>query len=200
MVEYSQANSGVNMNKKGILIVFSGPSGVGKGTVLKKFINDENLKLSYSVSMTTRPKRNGEIEGINYFYVSKDEFKKAIEEQKLLEYAYFVGNYYGTPIDNVNRLLNEGKNVLLEIEVQGALQVMEKVKDALTIFIVPPSMEELEKRIRGRNTETEEVIKERLDKAKLEMTMLNKYKYVVCNDDPEKAALTISNIIKRSME
>ena len=188
------------MSNKGILIVFSGPSGVGKGTVLKRFINDESLKLAYSVSMTTRAKREGEVDGVNYFYVSHEEFENAIKEGKLLEYARFVGNYYGTPVDYVNKLLDEGKNVLLEVEVQGALQVMEKVPEALTIFIVPPNVDELEKRIRGRNTESDEIIKERLDKAVVEMTMLGKYKYVVCNDDPDKAALTISNIIKRSME
>lgn len=117
----------------------------------------------------------------------------------MLEYASFVGNYYGTPVDYVNKLLNEGKNVILEIETQGALQVMEKVPEALTIFLVPPSMEELERRIRGRKTESDEVIKARLNKAKEEMNLAGKYKYVVCNDDPDKAAKTISNIIKRSM-
>ena len=188
------------MVNKGNLIVFSGPSGVGKGTVLKRFIDDPELKLAYSVSMTTRNKRPQEVDGVNYFFVSIEEFEKAIEQGKLLEYARFVGNYYGTPIDYVNKLLSEGKNVILEIEVQGALQVMEKVSDAITIFIVPPSMEELERRIRGRQTETEEVIQERLKKASVEMEMVGRYKYVVCNDDPDSAAKTISNIIKRSME
>lgn len=187
------------MTNKGILIVFSGPSGVGKGTVMKKFIDDKSLKLTFSISMTTRDIREGEQEGLNYFYVTKEEFENAIKEGKLLEYASFVGNYYGTPVDYVNKLLNEGRNVILEIETQGALQVMEKVPEALTIFLVPPSMEELERRIRGRKTESDEVIKARLNKAKEEMNLAGKYKYVVCNDDPDKAAKTISNIIKRSM-
>ncbi|MBR4164607.1 MAG: guanylate kinase, partial [Solobacterium sp.] len=137
---------------KGLLIVISGPSGVGKGTVIKNFIDDPELKLAFSVSMTTREKRAGEEEGVNYYYVSKEEFLKAKENGELLESAEFVGNYYGTPVKEVERIRNEGKNVLLEIEVQGCRQVREKVPDAIPIFIIPPSMEELEKRIRGRNT------------------------------------------------
>lgn len=187
------------MCKKGTLIVFSGPSGVGKGTILKLFKDDPELKLAYSVSMTTRKKRDGEIDGVNYFFVSVEEFKKAIENNELLEYAEFVGNYYGTPNKYVEDLLNKGNNVLLEIEVQGALQVLNKCPDALSIFIVPPSMEELEKRIRGRNTETEEVVLKRLEKAKKEMECLCHYKYVICNDIPDKAKDEIVNIIKRSM-
>ena len=128
---------------KGLLIVLSGPSGVGKGTVLKEFIHDKDLKLAYSVSMTTRKQRPGEVDGINYHFVTKEEFEQAKKNGELLESAEFVGNYYGTPISEVERLRNEGKNVILEIEVQGCTQVREKVKDALTIFIVPPSMAEL---------------------------------------------------------
>ena len=184
------------MSNKGILIVFSGPSGVGKGTVLKRFINDESLKLAYSVSMTTRAKREGEVDGVNYFYVSHEEFENAIKEGKLLEYARFVGNYYGTPKDNVDRLLDEGKNVVLEIEVQGALQVMKKCPDALTIFLVPPSLEELERRIRGRRTESEDIVKERLDKARKEIQTKDEYKYVVENDDVHLAKDKIAKIIR----
>ena len=150
---------------KGLLIVISGPSGVGKGTVINKFINDEDLKLSLSVSMTTRARREGEKEGVNYYYVTEEEFLRARENGELLESAEFVGNYYGTPMFEVNRIRSEGRNVLLEIDVQGCLQVIEKAPDALTIFIVPPNMEELEKRIRGRGTEAEEVVQERLAKA-----------------------------------
>ena len=175
---------------KGLLIVLSGPSGVGKGTVLKEFIHDKDLKLAYSVSMTTRKQRPGEVDGINYHFVTKEEF----------EQAEFVGNYYGTPISEVERLRNEGKNVILEIEVQGCTQVREKVKDALTIFIVPPSMAELEKRIRGRNTEPEEIVQERLAKAAREMELIGMYKYVVCNDDAKLAADIIRVIIKRHMK
>lgn len=188
------------MPKKGLLIVLSGPSGVGKGTILKEFVNDKDLKLAYSVSMTTRKKRPGEVDGVNYHFVTKEEFEKAKENGELLESAEFVGNYYGTPVKEVERLRNEGMNVLLEIEVQGCRQVREKVPDALTIFIVPPSMEELEKRIRGRNTEPEEIVQERLAKASREMEMVGQYKYVVCNDDPKLAAGIIRVIIKRFMD
>ena len=186
--------------EKGLLIVLSGPSGVGKGTVLKEFRDDPKLKLAYSVSMTTRPKREGEVEGENYFFVSRDRFEAAIENNELLEYAEFVGNFYGTPRFYVEQLRNEGKNVLLEIEVQGCMQVAEKCPEALTIFITPPSMEELERRIRGRGTEAEEIIQQRLSKASREMEMIRQYKYVVCNDDPKLAADIISLIIQRHMQ
>ncbi|MBQ9823689.1 MAG: guanylate kinase [Solobacterium sp.] len=188
------------MSSKGLLIVLSGPSGVGKGTILKEVMKDESLKLAFSISMTTRAKREGEVDGVNYFYVTRDEFEQAVRDGKMLEYAEFVGNYYGTPLEYVEKLRNEGINVILEIEVQGCLQVQEKEPDALTIFIVPPSMEELENRIRGRKTEAEEIIQQRLAKAESEMEMLNKYKYVVCNDDVELAADIISVIIRRHME
>lgn len=187
------------MENKGLLIVLSGPSGVGKGTILKKFVNDPSLKLAFSISMTTRAKREGEEEGVNYYYVTKERFQEAIDNGELLEHAEFVGNCYGTPLKEVERLRNEGKNVLLEIEVQGAQQVMAKAKDALTIFIVPPSMEELEKRIRGRGTESNDVIESRLAKAKGELALKNKYEYVVCNDDVDRAAGEITNIIKEHM-
>lgn len=185
---------------RGLLIVISGPSGVGKGTVINEFKNRPELKLVFSVSMTTREKRPGEEEGVNYYYVTKEEFEKAQEAGELLESAEFVGNWYGTPLKEVERLRDEGKNVLLEIDVQGCRQVKEKVPDALTIFIVPPNMEELEKRIRGRRTEAEEIIQERLAKAAREMEMTNEYKYVICNDDVKLAADIISVIISRHME
>lgn len=187
------------MNKKGLLIVLSGPSGVGKGTILKEFIDDASLKLAFSVSMTTREKRQGEEEGVNYYYVTKERFQQAINHGELLEWAEFVGNRYGTPLQEVERLRNEGKNVVLEIEVQGCQQVVEKVKDCLTIFIVPPSMEELEKRIRGRASESEEVIQQRLQKAEREMKLVGNYQYVVCNEDPKQAAKIITALIKRQM-
>lgn len=185
---------------KGLLIVLSGPSGVGKGTVLKEFIKDPSLKLAYSVSLTTRKQRPGEIDGVNYKFVTKKEFERAKDAGELLEYAEFVGNYYGTPLDEVEKLRNAGKNVILEIEVQGCQQVREKIADALTIFIVPPSMEDLEKRIRGRKTEPEEIVQERLAKATREMEMISMYKYVVCNEDPILAADIIRVIIKRAMQ
>ena len=126
--------------------------------------------------------------------------EKAIQEGGLLEWAEFVGNYYGTPLKEVNRLRDEGKNVLLEIEVQGAIQVQEKCPDAISIFIIPPSMEELERRIRGRSTEPEEIIQQRLAKASNEMKMVSQYKYIVCNDDPKLAAELIKTIILRHVE
>ncbi|MGM9913572.1 guanylate kinase [Floccifex sp.] len=186
--------------KRGLLVIISGPSGVGKGTVRKYFEKKEELNLVYSTSMTTRKPRNGEVNGKDYFFVSREEFLKAIDNHELLEYAEFVGNYYGTPISEVNRLRDEGKNVLLEIEVQGAKQVQEKCPDAISIFIIPPSLEELEKRIRGRNSEPEEIVQQRLSKAEKELKLVNQYKYIVCNDDPELAASLIETIILRNIE
>ena len=186
--------------KKGLLIIISGPSGVGKGTIRSYFMNDESLKLAYSISMTTRSPRVGEKDGVDYIFTTKEAFEEAIKNGELLEWAEFVGNYYGTTMEEVEKLRNEGKNVLLEIEVQGATQVREKCPDALTIFIIPPNMEELEKRIRGRRSEPEEIVQQRLAKASKEMKMMDNYKYIVCNDDPKLAADLISSIIKRHME
>ena len=186
--------------QRGLLIILSGPSGVGKGTIRKYFETDERLNLAYSTSMTTRKPRAGEVDGRDYFFSSREDFEKAIKEGGLLEWAEFVGNYYGTPLKEVNRLRDEGKNVLLEIEVQGAIQVQEKCPDAISIFIIPPSMEELERRIRGRSTEPEEIIQQRLAKASNEMKMVSQYKYIVCNDDPKLAAELIKTIILRHVE
>lgn len=186
--------------KKGLLIILSGPSGVGKGTVRKFFENDPRLNLAYSTSMTTRKPRSGEVDGREYFFSSREDFEKAIKNGELLEYAEFVGNYYGTPLHEVERLRNEGKNVILEIEVQGATQVQEKCPDAVSIFIIPPSMEELESRIRGRKSEAEEIVQQRLAKATQEMKMIPQYKYIVCNDDPKLAAELITTIIMRHIE
>ncbi len=186
--------------KRGMLIIFSGPSGVGKGTVRDLFVNDEALNLAFSISMTTREKRPQEQDGVDYYFVNRDAFEKAIENDELLEYAEFVGNYYGTPMAEVDRLRDLGKNVLLEIEVQGALQVIDKVPDALSIFLVPPSMDELRRRILGRRTEAEDVVNERLSKAEKEMALMNQYRYVICNDDPQFAADMVSLIIKRNIE
>ena len=179
-----------------MLIILSGPSGVGKGTVREELFKDDSLNLAYSISMTTRKPRPNERDGIDYFFVEEEEFKSKIEEGKLIEWAQFVGNYYGTPKDYVDQLLNEGKNVVLEIEVQGALQVMEKCPDATTIFLVPPSLEELERRIRGRRTEEEEIVQQRLSKARKEIATKDEYKYVVENDDVMAAKDKIAEIIK----
>lgn len=185
--------------KKGLLIIISGPSGVGKGTVRKYFMNDDSLRLAYSISMTSRQPREGERDKVDYIFTTREKFEEAIAKGELLEWAEFVGNYYGTPLSQVEKLRNEGKNVLLEIEVQGADQVRAKCPDALSIFIIPPSMEELEKRIRGRRSEPEEIVQQRLAKAENEMKMVCNYKYIVCNEDPQLAAELISSIIKRHM-
>lgn len=185
--------------EKGLLIILSGPSGVGKGTIRKYFENDEALKLAYSTSMTTRKPRNGEQDGKDYYFVSKEQFQNAIKAGKMLEHAEFVGNYYGTPVDEVERLRNEGKNVLWKLKSRGSAG-SGKCPDAISIFIVSPSMEELERRIRGRASEPEEVIQERLAKAESEMKLIPNYRYIVCNDDPKLAAELIKTIIKRHME
>ncbi len=185
--------------KKGLLIVISGPSGVGKGTVIKELMKNQDLNLIYSISMTTRKARNGEQNGVNYFFVDEKEFLEKIKEDNFLEYANFVGNYYGTPKDFVERKREEGFNVLLEIEVEGAKQVLSKCKDALSIFLIPPSIEELEKRIRNRKTESDEVIFKRLEKANREISETNLYNYVVCNQSIEKATEEIGEIIKNKI-
>ncbi len=185
--------------KKGLLIVYSGPSGVGKGTVLNELFKYKELNLCYSVSMTTRKPRSGEINGLNYFFVSEERFKEAINNDELLEYAHFVGNYYGTPKDYVEKCRNEGKNVILEIEVEGAKQVLDKNQDALSIFLIPPSLEELESRIRNRKTEDESTIIKRIEKGKKEMPVKDTYKYVVCNEDIKNAAKEIRDIILKNL-
>lgn len=186
--------------KRGLLIILSGPSGVGKGTIRKIFFDREELNLAFSISMTTRLPRNGEIDGVDYHFVAKEVFEKAIEEDALLEYAEFVGNYYGTLMSEVDRLRDEGKNVLLEIEVQGALQVIDKVPDCLSIFLVPPSMDELRRRIEGRQTESQDIIQERLDKAEKEMELMRHYRYVIRNEDPQIAADACAMIIQRNID
>ncbi len=185
--------------KKGLLVIISGPSGVGKGTIRSFLMNEEALKLAYSISMTTRSPRQGEVDGRDYIFTSKAAFEQAIGRGELLEWAEFVGNYYGTPLSAVEDLRQQGKNVLLEIEVQGAMQVREKCPDAISIFIIPPNMEELEKRIRGRHSEAEEIVQQRLAKAAGEMKLIKDYKYVICNDDPQLAADMVALIIKRHM-
>lgn len=183
--------------KRGLLIIMSGPSGVGKGTIREELMKDKSLNLFYSVSMTTRNKRPGEVDGREYYFVTREEFDKNIETGNLLEWAEFVGNRYGTPKDKVEATRDEGKNVLLEIEVNGTSQVLEKVHgdDVISIFIAPPSIEELERRIRGRGTESDEVVKGRLAKATGELKLKDQYRYVVVNDDLLRAVDEIKDII-----
>ena len=181
--------------KKGLLIVYSGVSGVGKGTILAELMPMEDLNLAYSVSMTTRKPREGEIEGVNYFFVSKKRFLEAVKNGELLEHARFVDNDYGTPKEYVERMREEGRNVILEIEIKGAKQVMEKCPDALSIYIVPPSLEELERRLRERSTEDEQTIMKRVSKARQELEDIDFYEHVVCNDDLGKAVEEIRQII-----
>lgn len=182
------------MKKQGKLFVISGPSGVGKGTLLNEVLkNHENIK--YSVSYTTRAARPGEVHGKNYFFVSKDEFKNLISQDKFLEWAEFAGNYYGTSIDTVNETLASGKNIILEIEVQGALNVMEKCPDAVTLFVTPPNFETLKGRLIGRHTESEEAISKRLNTAEFELNNIHKFKYNLVNDDLELASKKLDEIL-----
>jgi guanylate kinase len=188
--------------KSGLLIILSGPSGVGKGTIRKRIMDDPTLKLVYSVSMTTRTIRPGEVEGKDYYFVSPEAFQSAIDQHELLEWAEFVGNRYGTPKAKIEALRQQGKNVLLEIEINGAKQVMSQTTGPglVTIFLMPPSFEALENRIRKRRTESEAIIQERLNKAKREMNLHHDYQYLIVNDDVERAALQIIDIIKERMQ
>ena len=188
--------------KKGLLIIFSGPSGVGKGTIRKHIVKDRSLNLAYSISMTTRAPRNKEVDGVDYYFVSREEFQRNIDNDNFLEHAEFVGNCYGTPKSYVEELRNSGKNVFLEIEINGASQVLSKVKDpgVVSIFLLPPSIEALETRIRRRKTESEELIQARLNKGRSEMTQATNYQYVVVNDKIKRAAKEIIDIIKKRIE
>jgi len=181
--------------KKGHLIILSGPSGVGKGTIKDELMKNEKLNLHFSVSCTTRQPRNGEVNGVHYFFITHEQFDEMIQQNAFLEYAKFVENSYGTPKAKVEEQLEEGQNVLLEIEMQGALQVINQCPDAISIFILPPSLDELEKRLRGRKTETEEVILKRLAQAKEDLKMKDHYQYHVINHTIEQAVNEISTII-----
>ena len=180
---------------KGILIVLSGPSGVGKGTVRAKVFEESRHNLEYSVSMTTRKPRVGEVDGKDYFFVTHDEFATRIKEEKFLEYAQFVGNFYGTPIDYVKERLDLGLDVMLEIEVEGALQVKKAMPDACFIFVAPPSMEELYHRIINRGTEDPARVVGRMKKAKVEIGLAHEYDYIVINDTVDNAKNRIMAII-----
>lgn len=186
----------MKLNDRGLLVVISGPSGVGKGTVRKALFSIPKHNLVYSVSMTTRDKRPGEVDGRDYYFVSKEEFLKRKAEGKFLETAEFVGNFYGTPLDKVNEQLDLGNEVVLEIEVDGAQQVKKKVPDCVMIFIVPPGKQALYDRLRRRGTESEEVIAERITKANREFKLAHLYDYIVVNDDVNNAADRIMAIIR----
>lgn len=173
--------------KRGQLIVLSGPSGAGKSTVLAEVFRRRD-NLHFSVSYTTRAPRAGEQDGVNYNFVSREEFERMIANNELLEYAEYVGNYYGTSLKVIHDKLDAGVDVLLDIEVQGAAKVRQLCPDALFIFIFPPSFEELSRRLRGRQTDSEEVIAGRLEKAKMELKEIPKYDYLVINDQVSQAA------------
>ena len=181
------------MNKK--LFVISGCSGVGKGTVINEFMK-RNKDFILSVSCTTRKPRQGEVDGVNYFFITKEQFEKNIQEDKFLEYAQFADNYYGTKKRYIKEKFEEGFNIILEIETNGALQVKEKMPEAVLIFIAPPSVEELEKRLRGRHTEDEETIQKRLAQVKIELERSKNYDYTVINDNIERVVNEIESIVK----
>ena len=183
------------MNRKGLIIVVSGFSGAGKGTLMKELTKKyDNYALS--VSATTRNPRPGEVNGREYFFVTNEEFEKLINENGLIEHAGYVDHYYGTPRKFVEDKLAQGIDVILEIEIQGALQIKEQYPDAVLLFVMPPSVAELEKRLRGRGTETEEVILQRLKRAKEESVGIEKYDYLVINDDLEKCTERLHGIIE----
>lgn len=184
------------MTDRGLLIVLSGPSGVGKGTVRQAIFENDGTNFDYSISMTTRKKRFGETDGVDYFFRTKEEFETLIENGGLLEYAEYVGNYYGTPLAYVEETLASGKDVFLEIEVQGALQVREKMPEGVFIFLTPPDLVELKSRIIGRGTDEMAVIEERMEKAIEEIEMMRLYDYAVVNDQVENAVRNVKQIIE----
>lgn len=180
---------------KGILIVLSGFSGAGKGTLVKELMKTyDNYALS--ISMTTRKPREGEVHGREYFFTERESFEEKIEQNGLIEYAEYCGNYYGTPRDYVEEMLAAGRDVLLEIEIQGMHKVKKMFPDMLTLFVTPPSIAELEKRLRGRGTETEEVIRKRLARAAEEAKGMEDYEYLVVNDDLQECVEEIHSIVK----
>ena len=184
------------MSDRGLLIVFSGPSGVGKGTVRQEIFSTPDHKFEYSVSMTTRAQRPGEVDGKDYFFRSREEFEELIRNGQMLEYAVYVGNYYGTPLTYVNETLDKGIDVFLEIEVQGALQVKKKVPDAVFIFLTPPDLNELQERLVGRGTDSEEVIAKRIERAREEIALMSEYDYAIVNDEVPLAAERVKRVIE----
>ncbi len=180
---------------EGLVIVVSAPSGGGKGTILKELFK-RNSNIKFSVSATTRNPRPGEIDGENYYFIDKNHFEELISEGKMLEHAEYCGNYYGTPKEPIEKAVKDGFDIVLEIEVQGGAQIKKKIPDCVSVFITPPSMEILEKRLRNRGTETDEVIKNRLNTALVEIPHAEDYDYIVVNDELEKAVDELESIIK----
>lgn len=181
---------------KGLLVVISAPSGCGKDTIINEIMKDMGDKASISVSMTTRDMRAGEVDGVNYYYVSKEQFEENIRNGEMLEYTTYGSNYYGTPVAPVKEKLKNGKIVFLIIEVEGGENVKKIFPDCVKIFVIPPSMDVLEKRLRGRGTDKEEVITERLEIAKTELQRATEYDYIVENDNLEEAINDIKTIIR----
>lgn len=178
---------------KGLLIVVSAPSGCGKGTILAEVLKDD--KYYFSVSATTRVPREGEKDGVNYHFITKDTFEELIRDNKMLEYTNYCGNYYGTPLTYVDENLNKGKNVILEIEVEGAMNVRKMRPDAVLVFILPPSVKELRRRLEKRGTESQEVIDKRINKALIEIKAADKYDYIMVNGPIEKAVEDFKTIV-----
>ncbi len=183
------------MKRKGIIIVVSGFSGAGKGTIMKELTKKYD-QYALSISATTRNPREGEENGREYFFISKEEFEKLIEEDGLIEHARYVDNYYGTPRKYVEDKLSQGIDVILEIEIQGALQIKERYKDAVLLFVMPPSAKVLEERLRGRGTESDEVIKKRLSRANEEAVGIENYDYIVINDNLQDSVECVHEIIQ----
>ena len=183
--------------KKGVLIVVSGFSGAGKGTIVKKII-EENPNYCLSISMTTREPRNGEVDGVHYFFVTKERFEEAISNGELVEYANYVGNYYGTPRDYVEKRIEEGKDVILEIEMQGALQVKSRFPEAVLVFVTPPNTDILKERLLKRGTESEEVVLKRMKRARDEWDFIDRYDYLLINDDLDKCVSELNVLIEAS--
>ncbi len=182
--------------KKGTLMVVSGPAGVGKGTVVKRACELAEGGIHLSVSATTRAPRPIDSEGVTYYFKTKDEFREMIAQNQVLEWAEYVGNYYGTPRQPVEDALSRGQDVILEIEVQGAMQIKKNFPEAVLTFIAPPSYEELESRLRGRGTETEEQILSRLETAKGELALMGEYDYIIVNDEIEQASRDILTVLR----
>lgn len=182
------------MNRKGILVVVSGFSGVGKGTLMR-CLTERYGYYALSISATTRAPREGEEDGREYFFKTKEEFEQLIEEDRLIEYACYCGNYYGTPRDYVEDQMEQGRDVILEIEIQGALKIKEKYPDALLLFVMPPDAQTLAERLRGRGTESEEVIRARLDRAVEESIGVDQYDYIIINDELETSVEELHHLI-----